>query len=63
MSQLVILIIAASAVLLALAMAYLPMRILLTQMAKRVTEPIRDFIQRQRDRRALARGTPDRRKT
>ncbi|HEY8131321.1 MAG TPA: hypothetical protein VII12_05475 [Thermoanaerobaculia bacterium] len=63
MSQLVILIIAASAVLLALAMAYLPMRILLTQMAKKVAEPIRDFIQRQRDRRALARGTPDRRKT
>ena len=63
MSQLVILIIAASAVLLALAMAYLPMRILLTQMAKKVAEPIRDFIQRQRDRRALTRGTPDRRKT
>jgi len=63
MSQLVILIIAASAVFLALAMAYLPMRILLTQIAKRVAEPIRDFIQRQRDRRALARGTPDRRKT
>ncbi len=63
MSQLVILIIAASAVLLALAMAYLPMRILVTQIAKKVAEPIRDFIQRQRDRRALARGTPDRRKT
>jgi len=63
MSQLVILIIAASAVLLALAMAYLPMRILVTQIAKKVAEPIRDFIQRQRDRRALARGTPDRRKS
>jgi hypothetical protein len=62
MSLLVILIIASTAVLLALGLAYLPMRILLTQMAKRVTEPIREFIQRQRDRRALARGTPDRRR-
>lgn len=62
MSTIEILIIAAAAVLLALGLAYLPMRILLTQMAKRVAAPIRDFIQRQRDRRALERGTPDRRK-
>jgi hypothetical protein len=62
MSTLVILIIVAGAVLLALGLAYLPMRILVTQMAKRVAEPIRQFIQRQRDRRALARDTPDRRK-
>jgi len=62
MSTLVILIIAATAVLLALGLAYLPMRILLGQMAKRVAEPIRQFIQRQRDRRALERSTPDRRK-
>ncbi len=62
MSTLVILIIAAAAVLLALGLAYLPMRILLTQMAKRVAEPIRQFIQRQRDRRGLERSTPDRRK-
>ena len=57
-----ILIIAAAAVILALGLAYLPMRILVTQIAKKVAEPIRDFIQRQRDRRALARDTPDRRK-
>jgi hypothetical protein len=62
MSTIEILIIAAAAVLLALGLAYLPMRILLTQMAKRVAAPIRDFIQRQRDRRALERETPDRRK-
>jgi len=62
MSTLVILIIAAAAVLLALGLAYLPMRILLAQMAKSVAEPIREFIQRQRDRRAMARTTPDRRK-
>jgi hypothetical protein len=62
MSTLVILIIVAAAVLLALGLAYLPMRILLAQMAKSVAEPIREFIQRQRDRRELARTTPDRRK-
>ena len=62
MSTLVILIIAAAAVLLALGLAYLPMRILVAQMAKRVAEPIRQFIQRQRDRRMLERDTPDRRK-
>jgi len=62
MSTIEILIIAAAAVLLALGLAYLPMRILLTQMAKRVAAPIRDFIQRQRDRRAMERETPDRRK-
>ena len=62
MSTFVILIIVAAAVLLALGLAYLPMRILLAQMAKRVAEPIREFIQRQRDRRALDRTTPDRRK-
>ena len=62
MSTLVILIIVAAAVLLALGLAYVPMRILLAQMAKSVAEPIREFIQRQRDRRELARTTPDRRK-
>jgi hypothetical protein len=62
MSTLVILIIVAAAVLLALGLAYVPMRILLAQMAKSVAEPIREFIQRQRDRRAMARTTPDRRK-
>ncbi len=62
MSMVVTLIIAATAVLLALVMAYLPMRILVTQMAKQVAAPIRDFMQRQRDRRAAGRGTPDRRK-
>jgi hypothetical protein len=61
MSLLIILLIAAVAILLGLFLAYLPMRILLTQMAKNVTAPIREFIQRQRDRRAAARETPDRR--
>lgn len=61
MSVLVIVAIAAAGVALAIVLAYVPMRILLTQMAKHVTEPIREFIQRQRDRRREARDTPDRR--
>lgn len=57
-----IIIIAAAALTLALLFAYVPMRLLVAQMAKAVAAPIRDFIQRQRDRRALTRETPDRRK-
>jgi uncharacterized protein YqfA (UPF0365 family) len=62
MSFITTIIVAAAALVLALLFAYLPMRLLLGQMAKAVAAPIRDFIQRQRDRRALERGTPDRRK-
>lgn len=47
-----------AAVALALALAYVPMRILLAQMAKNVSA----FIQRQRERRRVQRDTPDRRK-
>ena len=47
---------------LALALAYLPMRLLVARMARAVSAPVRQFIQRQRDRRARARETPDRRK-
>lgn len=43
----------------ALGLAYVPMRLLVGQMARNV----RQFIQRQRDRRAVARTTPDRRQT
>jgi hypothetical protein len=52
------LIVIAAAVGLGIALAYLPLRILLATMARNV----REFIQRQRDRRAIARDTPDRRK-
>ena len=48
--------------LLALALAYLPMRLVLARMARAVAAPVREFIQRQRDRRAHARETPDRRR-
>lgn len=62
-SLLVVLIIASAAVVLALGLAYLPMRLLVGTIANRVAQPIRDFIQRQRERRAMDRATPDRRKT
>lgn len=47
----------AIAVALAIALAYVPMRLLVGQMARNV----RQFIQRQRDRRTVERNTPDRR--
>ena len=49
----------AVAVALAIGLAYLPMRLLLGKMARDITS----FIQRQRDRRRIERGTPDRRHT
>ena len=58
MSLIITLIVIAAAVLLGIALAYLPMRLLLGQIARNVSA----FIQRQRDRRRTARGTPDRRK-
>ena len=51
--------IAAGVILLALALAWAPMQFLVAQMAKNV----RELIQRQRERRAIARNTPDRRRT
>ena len=58
MSWLITLLIVAAAIGLGLALAYLPMRLLIGQMAKNVKQ----FIQRQRERRRQARETPDRRK-
>jgi hypothetical protein len=49
----------AVALALSIALAYLPMRLLLGQMARNV----RQFIHRERDRRRSARDTPDRRHT
>lgn len=63
MSALVIIAIAACAVAFGILLAYLPMRLLLARMAKGIAAPIRAFIQRQRDRRAMERETPDRRKS
>lgn len=58
MSLIVIIVVAALAVALALGLAYLPMRLLLSHIARNV----REYIQRQRERRAVVRETPDRRK-
>lgn len=58
MSTVTIIVIAALGVVIALALAYVPMRLLVGHIARNV----RQFIQRQRDRRAVDRATPDRRK-
>jgi len=47
----------AVALALSIVLAWLPMRLLLGQMARN----IREFIERQRERRRVERGTPDRR--
>jgi hypothetical protein len=58
MSAIVVLAIAALAVVLAIGLAWLPMQLLVSHMARHV----RAFIQRQRERRTVNRQTPDRRK-
>lgn len=59
MTSLLVLIAAlAVALAIAIGLAYIPMRLLMGQMARN----IREFIQRQRDRRTIARETPDRRR-
>ena len=57
MSAILTLVVILVAVLLGIALAYVPMRLLLATMAKN----IKQFIQRQRDRREVSRETPDRR--
>lgn len=49
----------AVAVLIALGLAWLPMRLLVGRMARDIS----NFIQRQKERRRVERGTPDRRHT
>ena len=58
MSTVVTILVIVIALALGLALAYVPMRLLLAQIAKNVTQ----FIQRQRDRRRAPRDVPDRRK-
>lgn len=57
MSAILTLVVILVAVLLGIALAYVPMRLLLATMAKN----IKQFIQRQRDRREVTRETPERR--
>ena len=58
MSAIVIPIVVALAVVLAIGLAYVPLRLLLGHMARNV----REFIERQRERRSVDRATGDRRK-
>jgi len=58
MSAIVSLAIAALAIVLAIILAYVPLRLLVGHIARNV----RAFIERQRERRAVARATGDRRK-
>lgn len=51
------------ALFLAVALAYLPMRLMLSSMAKNIRTQVREWVQRQRDRRAKHRESPERRKT
>ncbi len=57
-SAVITLIVIAAAVVLGIALAYVPMRLLMSHIARNVVA----FIQRQRDRRMTDRDTPDRRK-
>lgn len=62
MSVIATVIVAALCLVLALALAFVPMRLLLAAMARSIAEPIRNFIARQRqERRVAPRETPDRR--
>jgi hypothetical protein len=58
MSSIATLLIVAAAIALGVALAYVPMRLLVAHMARTV----RQFIERQRDRRHAERKSPDRRK-
>lgn len=61
MSTVIILLVALAAVLLGVALAYLPLRLLMNSMASKIAAPIREFIARQRDRRKIKRDSTDRR--
>jgi hypothetical protein len=58
MAQVLVLAVILAAVVLGIALAWVPMQLLMAQMARSVQQ----FIQRQRDRRTAERGTPDRRR-
>jgi hypothetical protein len=58
MSSIVILLIAALAVVVAIGLAYVPLSLLVSHMAR----DLRELIHRQRERRLVHRETPDRRK-
>ncbi len=58
MTAIVVLLIAALAVIVGVGLAYVPLRLLVSHIARNV----RELIQRQRERRATDRGSPERRR-
>lgn len=58
LSSILVVAVILGAVALGIALAYVPLRLLLAQMARNVQQ----FIERQRERRAAARDSPERRK-
>jgi hypothetical protein len=63
-STLLTILFAATALLVALALAFVPLRLLVFGMARSVRGTVREWVQRRRgDRRSAARETPERRKT
>lgn len=63
MSAIAIGLISVAALALALFLAFVPLRLMLDFMAKRVAEPIREFMKRRKERRSVKRETNDRRGT
>ena len=63
MSAIVIFLIVLASIVAAVALAYLPLKVVIDVIARKIAVPIRAFIQRQRDRRVGKRETPDRRQT
>jgi hypothetical protein len=61
MSVIVVLVIALLAVFVAVAIVYVPLRIMVDIMARKIAGPIRAFINRQRERRQAGRDTAERR--
>ena len=55
------LVIAMVAVLVALLLAFLPLRFLIDYIGRNVVGPVKAFMERQRERRVMPRETPDRR--
>jgi len=50
------------AIVVAIALAFVPLKLMVDGIARNITEPIKRFIERQRERRQSSRDLPDRRK-
>ncbi|HXI14211.1 MAG TPA: hypothetical protein VNM92_16435 [Thermoanaerobaculia bacterium] len=54
--------VAVIAIVAAIALAFVPLKLMVDGIARNITEPIKRFIERQRERRSSSRDLPDRRK-